>query len=48
MGRLSLPKSSPIRNWMSCLVRFGEINAMSGMSVLPFFLSRWVCSSLFK
>ena len=48
MGRWSLPKSSPIRNWMSCLVRFGEINAMSRMSVLPFALSRWVCSSLFK
>ena len=27
--------SSPIRNWMSCLVRFGEINAMSRISVLP-------------
>ena len=43
-----MPKSSPIRNWMSCLVRFGEINAMSRMAVLPFDLSRWACLSLCK
>ena len=48
IGRWSLPQSSPIRNWMSCLVRFGEINAMSRMSVLPFALSRCMCLSLFK
>ena len=35
VGRWSLPRSSPIWNWMSCLVRFCELNAMSRMSVLP-------------
>ena len=44
MGRRSLP----IRNCMSCLVRLGDMNAMSKMSVLPVLLSRCVCSSLFK
>ena len=39
MGRSSLPKSSPIWNWMSCFANFGEINAISSMSVLPFALS---------
>ena len=48
MGRCSLPKSSPIRNCMSYLVKFGDINAMSKMSVLPVLLSRFMCSSLFK
>ena len=35
MDRQSLPKSSPIRNCMSCLVEFGNMNAMSNMSMLP-------------
>ena len=48
MGRWSLPKSSPIRNCMSCLVRLGYMNAMSKMPVLPVLLSRCACSSLFK
>ena len=48
MGRWSLPKSSPIRNRMSCLIKLGDMNAMSKMSVLPVLLSRWVCSSVFK
>ena len=47
MGRWSLPKSSPIRNCMSCLDKFGEMNAMSRISVLPWW-SRCVCSSVFK
>ena len=34
MGRWLLPRSSPIRNCMSCLVRLGDMNAMSKMSVL--------------
>ena len=48
MGRSSLPNSSPIRNCMSCLVKFVDINAMPKMSVLPVLLSRCVCSSLFE
>ena len=47
MSRSLLPKSSPIRKCMSCLVRLGNINAISKMSVLPVLLSRCVCSSLF-
>ena len=48
MGRWSLPKSSPIWNYMSCFAKFGDINAISSMSVLPLALSICVCSSLFK
>ena len=48
MGRWSLPKSSPIRNCMSCSDKFDDVNAMSRMSVLPVYLSRCVCSSVFK
>ena len=32
---------------MSCFAKFGEINAISSMSVLPFALSICVCSSEF-
>ena len=34
MGRWSLPKSSPIWNCMACFAKFGEINAISRISVL--------------
>ena len=37
-----------VRNCMSCLDKFGDVNAMSRMSVLPVYLSRCVCSSVFK
>ena len=33
---------------MSCFAKFGDINAISSMSVLPLALSICVCSSLFK
>ena len=39
VGRLSLPKLSPIWNWMSYSAKFGDINAMYNKSVLPFDLS---------
>ena len=33
---------------MSCFAKFGDINAISSMSVLPLALSICACSSLFK
>ena len=33
---------------MPCFAKFGDINAISSMSVLPLALSICVCSSLFK
>ena len=33
---------------MSCFAKFGKINAISSMSVLPFNLSKYVCSSVFN
>ena len=47
-GEVITAKSSPIRNCMSCLDKFGDMNAMSRTSVLPVNLSRCVCSSVFK
>ena len=42
------PSRHLLENWMSCLLKFSDMNAMSKVSVLPVLLSRCVCSSLFK